>query len=83
MMRAGDFTGFERCELEGLREGVLQMECLLQTLRQAVDGTPDSPGDRRIADDVERHVAAPRPRPAVYGSVASVYGDGPDAPSTS
>jgi signal transduction histidine kinase len=77
MMRADGFTGFERRELEGLREGVLHMERLLLTLRQAVDDTPNCPGDRCVADDVERRVAAPRPRLAVRG------GDRPEGPSIS
>jgi signal transduction histidine kinase len=83
MMRADGFSGFERRELEGLREGVLHMERLLQTLRQAVDGTPDCAGDRCVADDVERRVAAPRPRLAIRGNVAAVRGDRPEGPSRS
>src|SRR2546423_2434158 len=82
MMRADGFTGFERCELEGLREGVLHMERLLQTLRQAIDDTPNCPRDRCVADDVDRCVAAPRPRLAVRGGVAAVCnGDRPEGPS--
>jgi signal transduction histidine kinase len=74
MMRADGFTGLERRELEGLREGVLHMERLLLTLRQAVDDMPNCPGDRCVAEDVERRVAAPRPRLAVHGGVATVRG---------
>ena len=80
MMHADGFTGFERRELEGLREGVLHMERLLLTLRQAVDDTPNGPGDRCVADDVERRVAAPRPRLVVRGSVTVVCGDRPEGP---
>jgi signal transduction histidine kinase len=81
MMRADGFSGFERHELEGLREGVLHMERLLQTLRQAVDGTPDGASERCVADDVERRVAAPRPRLAVRGSVGSVAAVCDDRPA--
>ncbi|HKO25354.1 MAG TPA: hypothetical protein VJY65_11540 [Chloroflexota bacterium] len=82
MMHADGLTGFERRELEGLREGVLHMERLLQTLRQAIDDTPTCPGDRCVADDVERRVAAPRPRLVVRSGVAAVCGaDWPEEPS--
>jgi signal transduction histidine kinase len=82
MMHADGFTGFERRELEGLREGVLHMERLLQTLRQAIDDTPTCSGDRCVADDVERRVAAPRPRLVVRGGVAAVCGaDRPEEPN--
>ena len=78
MMHADGFTDFERRELEGLREGVLHMERLLQTLRQAIDDTPSCRSDRCVADDVERGVAAPRPRLAVRGVAAVCGGDRPE-----
>ncbi len=76
MMRAESFVGGERRELEGMREGVLQMERLLQTLRQTIDAAPCA--NRRVVDDVERCVAAPRPRLQVRGAMAAVQGAGPE-----
>lgn len=78
MQRAEGFSGCERRELEGIREGVLQMERLLQTLRQTIDTTPEGPGLRRVVEDVERCVAAPRPRLQVRGAVAAIQGLGPE-----
>jgi signal transduction histidine kinase len=75
MMRAESFAGCERRELEGMREGVLQMERLLQTLRQTIDATPCATS-RRVVDDVERCVAEPRPRLQVRGAMAAVQGAG-------
>lgn len=71
MMRADTFTGYDRQELEGLREGVLQLEGLLKALCQAADTTPALGGSRHIAEDVERSVAAPRPRLPAHAAASS------------
>lgn len=79
MLRVEDVPHSERQELEGMREGVLQMERMLHTLRQTIETTPACPVERRIADDVERCVAEPRPRLQVRGAVAAVQGLATDA----
>lgn len=65
MARIDDFQRDEQRQIEGLREGALQLERLLVTLRQAVDAPPPEVGMRHVADDVERSVMAPRERIAV------------------
>ena len=62
MARIDDFHCDEQRQIEGLREGALQLERLLVTLRQAVDAPPPEVGMRHVADDVERSVMAPRER---------------------
>lgn len=57
-----DFSAAQRHELEGLREGVLRMERLLQSLRAAVHDAAGASDDRRVVDDVERAVSGPLPR---------------------
>ncbi len=52
----------QRRELEGVREGALQMECLLQALRDTLDQVLPSDDSRRVIDTVEQAVAGPRPR---------------------
>ena len=79
MLRVEDVPHSERQELEGMREGVLQMERMLHTLRQTIETTPACSVERRIADDVERCVAEPRPRLQVRGAVAAVQGLATDA----
>jgi signal transduction histidine kinase len=51
-------------EVEGLREGALHLEQLIQTLRQTVDtsATCDAEYHLRLADAVEQSVAVSRPR---------------------
>lgn len=70
MMDADHFSADGRHQVEGLREGVLQLNQLLQTLRNAVNGTPapDNGSARHVADDVERSVTAPRSRPRVQAT---------------
>lgn len=64
MARHWAFDADGRREVEGLREGVLQLERLLGTLRQAAQGEPVGPewSERRLADDVEHSIGAPHPR---------------------
>lgn len=52
----------QRHQLEGLREGVLQLEGLLVTLRDAINTVPESRLERHLADQVARAVKAPRSR---------------------
>jgi signal transduction histidine kinase len=49
----------QRRDLEGLREGVARLERLLQCLRDTVQYPPDLGDCRRVADEVERALAAP------------------------
>jgi len=64
-------------QVRGLREGVLQLNNILQTLRSAVAGMPDDSAPRHVADDVERSVTAPRPRPSLHaGDPTGDTGDG-------
>lgn len=55
-------TQADRYEVEGLREGALQMECLLETLRAAVSNAPTAGADYHVASEVAHAVAQPRPR---------------------
>lgn len=52
----------QRHEVEGLREGVLRMECLLRCLRDAVSDAAAASVDRSIADDIEYAVGLSLPR---------------------
>jgi signal transduction histidine kinase len=52
----------QRQEMEGLREGVLRMERLLQCLRDTVTDEAACRDDRSVADDVEHAIAVPLPR---------------------
>jgi hypothetical protein len=49
-------------EVEGLREGALQMERLLETLRAAVSKAPAPGGNYHVASEVAHAVAQPRLR---------------------
>lgn len=81
MMRADALASGERHELEGMREGVLQLERLLQALNQAAHAPASCVAGRRVADDLESCVAAPRPRLRVRGAVAAVRSDDPSGPA--
>lgn len=70
MMRAEHVAGCDRQELDGLREGVLQMERLLADLRQTIAVPLSTATQRRVADDIERCVTLPRPRVHTYTPVA-------------
>jgi signal transduction histidine kinase len=76
----------QRHEVEGLREGVLRMERLLQCLRDAITDTAAIAEDRSIADEVEHAVALPRAR-QMFGQGAraqsSEGGGGYEAPCCS
>lgn len=74
LLSAEQWNEDERRQVEGLREGVLQLNHLLQTMRYAVDRTPDDDLLHHVADDVERFVTAPRPRPHVH--TMGTMGDG-------
>jgi signal transduction histidine kinase len=65
LMESAQRSADERYQVEGLREGVLQLNHLLQTLRSAVDNVPTDERTRHVADDVERSVTKPRSRPRV------------------
>jgi len=65
MMSAAQWSADERQQVEGLREGVLQLDGLLRTLRDAVNRPPRGEAAGHVADDVERLVTAPRARPRV------------------
>lgn len=52
----------QRRDLEGVREGVLRLQRLLECLRATLHQAPERDAGRRIADDVERALAPARLR---------------------
>ncbi len=72
LARADELSAPGQQEVEGLREGVLQLTTLLHTLRRAVVETPAQGTGHHVADDVERSVAAPRPYVRVRRAAASI-----------
>ena len=65
LLERAQLSADARYQVEGLREGVLHLNQLLQTLRTTVDHAPSADPTRHVADDVERSVTEPRPRPRV------------------
>jgi hypothetical protein len=52
----------QRYEVEGVREGALQLACLLETLRTAASETAAAGGNQRVASDVAHAILQPRQR---------------------
>jgi signal transduction histidine kinase len=65
-------------QVRGLREGILQLNNILQTLRSAVASLPPDGAPRHVADDVERSVTMQRPRPRLRAEDSTSDGIGPD-----
>jgi len=65
-------------QVRGLREGILQLNNILQTLRSAVASLPPDGAPRHVADDVERSVTTQRPRPRLRAEDSTSDGIGPD-----
>ena len=78
MLRANSFADGERREVEGVREGVLQLERLVWALNQTAHDTASDTTGRCVADDVESCIAAPRPRLHARNTVAAVRSDAPE-----
>ena len=55
-------TDAQRFEVEGLREGALQMQCLLESMRGAISGADAAGANCHVASEVEHAVTQPRPR---------------------
>ena len=62
LRHAGTADPGQRKELSGLREGVLQMERLIATLRDTLAANSSASDSTRVADEIEYAITRPRPR---------------------